>query len=100
GVPDDATAVAGNEVARVLVLCELVTERVRRPRDRERRALHLLHAVDVVEGHVLDDDRKCCDHPLEATSGALGETERPLVRRRRGEGLLERNAYGRLPHVE
>src|SRR4029077_13329426 len=29
-----------------------------------------------------------------------GETERALVGRRRGERLLERNAYRRLPHVQ
>src|SRR3989441_470997 len=38
--------------------------------------------------------------PLETTSRALGETERALVRGRRGEGLLEGAADRGLPHVE
>src|SRR5207237_10897044 len=64
------------------------------------RALDLLDPVDVVEAHVLDDDGKCGDHPSETNSGALGKSERPLVRRRRGERLLERPADRRLAHVE
>ena len=63
-VPDDVVALARDEVPRVLVLGELVAERVHRPRNRERRALDLLDRGDVVEGHVLDDDRKGGDHLL------------------------------------
>src|SRR5437899_6086165 len=88
GVADDAAALARDEVARVLVLRELVAERVRRPRDRERRALDFLHAVDVVEGHVLDDDRKCGDHPFEATA-----SQRSWVQQRSDEAKRRLTIY-------
>src|SRR5207245_9528304 len=72
----DASTLACDEVPRALVLLELVAERVRRPRDRERRALYLLHAVDVVEAYLLDDDRKCGDHPFETIRSASGDRAR------------------------
>src|SRR5207302_6886559 len=62
-------------------LGELVAERVRRPRDRERAALDLLDGIDVVEGHVIDDDGCDGDHDYLSTPSASGGRAR---RRRTG----------------
>src|SRR4029077_13660938 len=59
-----------DDVARVPVLGELVAERVRRPGHRERAPLDLLHGVDVLEGHVVDDDGSDRDHDYLSTRSA------------------------------